>query len=163
MSKSLAIMNTKHQKFKTTHLKPSDIQSDWYLVDASQIALGRLATEVAKLLIGKHKINYSPHLNHGDHVIVINAQQCFLTGNKETTKKYYRHSGYLGNLSERTVAQQRALDARQIVYKAVKGMLPKNKLQAVRLDKLRIYSDDNHQQHAQKPTIYKLPQKEKIN
>ena len=118
--------------------------------------LGRIASEVAKLLVGKHKVNYSPHLNHGDYVIVINSDKCFLTGNKEATKTYYRHSGYIGNLSKRTIAQQRDLDSRVIIHKAVKGMLPKNKLQAVRLAKLRIYTDENHQQKAQKSIIHQI-------
>ena len=129
----------------------------WHLLDASQpIALGRLANLAAQLLIGKQKATYTPHLVEGDYVVVIYADQLKTTGNKEKEKIYYRHSGYPGSLKKRSLAQQRQLDSCQIIYAAVKGMLPKNKLQALRLQRLKIYAKGDHPHVAQKPIVYDL-------
>ena len=136
---------------KTHTTKPSEITREWWLVDADGVVLGRLASEVAKRLRGKHKPTYSPHLDTGDNVIVINASKVLLTGNKLMTKNYYRHSGYPGGL--RTIPYARIMSERPelAIEKAVKGMLPSNKLGRAMLKKLRVYAGAEHEQGAQNP------------
>lgn len=136
---------------KTHTTKPSEITREWWLVDAEGVVLGRLASEVAKRLRGKHKPNYSPHLDVGDHVIVVNAGKVLLTGNKLTQKEYFRHSGYPGGL--RSVPYTRIMQERPelAIEKAVKGMLPSNKLGRAMLKKLRVYAGAEHQHGAQNP------------
>lgn len=136
---------------KTHTTKPSEITRDWWLVDADGVVLGRLASEVAKRLRGKHKPSYSPHLDVGDHVVVINASKVLLTGNKLTQKQYFRHSGYPGGL--RTVPYTRIMSERPelAIEKAVKGMLPSNRLGRAMLKKLRVYAGSEHQHSAQNP------------
>ena len=141
---------------KTYHHKAADLQASWHLVDAHQLPLGRLATVCAQLLIGKHKPTYSPHLDNGDWVVVINAQTVALSGRKEEEKVYYRHSGYPGSLKQRTVAQQRQRDATKLVRQAIYGMLPKNKLRAGRNNRLKIYAQDVHPHHGQQPVPYPI-------
>ncbi|MBI4101023.1 50S ribosomal protein L13 [Candidatus Microgenomates bacterium] len=136
---------------KTYSAKPKEVTRQWYLVDAAQAPLGRMAALIATYLTGKHKAMYTPHIDCGDQVIVINAAKLKLTGNKLTQKVYYRHSGYPGALKSRTAAEQLARDPTKIVTEAVKGMLPKNKLQADRLARLKVYADAKHQHEAQKP------------
>jgi large subunit ribosomal protein L13 len=135
----------------TYSAKPKDVKRQWYLVDASSAPLGRLATEVARRLQGKHKPGYTAHIDVGDNVVVINAAKLKVTGNKKSQKTYYRHSQYPGGLSETTLEEQLKKDARKVIVSAVKGMLPKNKLQEPRLLRLRVYTDAEHEQTAQQP------------
>lgn len=136
---------------KTFSIKASEVSREWVLVDASKIPLGRVATEVSKLLVGKHKPTYSPNIDGGDNVIVINSDKVKLTGNKLDQKMYYRHSGYPGNLKSLSAKQIMQKDSTRLVKYAVKGMLPKNKLQSARLKRLRVFKNDKHTYQAQKP------------
>ena len=136
---------------KTYSAKPTDVQRTWYIVDAADHTLGRLATEIAIRLTGKHKPGYTTHIDVGDTVVVINAAQIKLTGNKLADKKYYRHSGYPGGIKE--VSLERIMETapeRAIEY-AVKGMLPKNKLQTERLKRLKVYPAAEHPHGPQAP------------
>ena len=136
----------------TTHsVKASEIERKWYVIDADGKVLGRLATEVAKLLKGKHKPTYSTHMDVGDHVIVINTEKMVLTGNKATDKIYRRHTGYIGNMKE---TQAKDMDPNKMLMLAVKGMLPKNTLGRKMLTKLRVYAGSEHENAAQKPEVY---------
>lgn len=121
----------------------------WQVLDASGQSLGRLAAQVAKLVIGKHKPHYVPYHDVGDQVIVTNCRHLKLSGRKWQQKRYYRHSGYVGGLSETSATEQFAKDPTSLLRIAVKGMLPKNKLQKKRLKKLKAYADDNHPHQAQ--------------
>ncbi len=136
---------------KTHSTKPDEITRDWWLVDADGVVLGRLASEVAKRLRGKHKPNFTPHLDVGDHVVVINASKVVLTGNKLTQKEMYRHSGYPGGL--RAVPYTRLMEERPelVIEKAVKGMLPSNRLGRAMLKKLKVYAGPEHKQGSQNP------------
>ena len=136
---------------KTYSAKPSDITRNWYVVDASKNTLGRVATKVATLLQGKHKPSFSRHIDCGDHIIVINAANLKVTGNKLEQKKYYRHSGFPGGIKETKLADALENDPTKVVIAAVKGMLPKNKLMDKRLERLKVYTDENHGHEAQKP------------
>lgn len=136
---------------KTFSLKPADISRAWVVVDAAEIPLGRLSTVVASRLIGKYKPTYTPHVDNGDYVIVINADSLVVTGDKETAKTYYRHSGFPGGLKERSLKEQRVLGSSKIIEKAVKGMLPKNKLASERLARLRVFGGAEHTHNAQQP------------
>jgi large subunit ribosomal protein L13 len=138
-------------KFKTWTAKQADLQGDWYVVDATGIALGRLASNVAKILKGKHKPTYTPHLNTGDHVIVVNASRVVATGNKADGKVYTRYSGYPSGLKRRTLRQQRELDPTFPVENAVRGMLQNNTLGAQMLKRLRVYAGADHEHQAQTP------------
>ncbi len=138
----------------TYSVKASEIERKWYVIDAEGKVLGRLATEVAKLLKGKHKPTYSTHMDVGDHVIVINTDKIVFTGNKLEDKMYRRHTGYIGNMKEETAKEVMAKDSTKAVMLAVKGMLPKNSLGRKMLTKLRLYSGAEHDQAAQKPEIY---------
>ncbi|MFQ5679912.1 MAG: 50S ribosomal protein L13 [Gemmatimonadota bacterium] len=136
---------------KTYSVKAKEIQRDWYLVDARDQVLGRLATQVARVLRGKHKPIYSPHLDVGDYVVVVNAREVRLTGRKAEQKTYFRHSGFMGG--ERHVPFRRMLRRRpeQVVRLAVKGMLPKNALGRQMLGKLRVYASAEHPHASQAP------------
>lgn len=136
---------------KTFSLKPADISRAWVVVDAAEIPLGRLSTVVASRLIGKYKPTYTPHVDNGDYVIVINADSLVVTGDKETAKTYYHHSGFPGGLKERSLKEQRVLGSSKIIEKAVKGMLPKNKLASERLARLRVFGGAEHTHNAQQP------------
>lgn len=136
---------------KTFSLKQADISRNWVVVDATEAPLGRLATVIATRLVGKYKPTYTPHIDDGDYVVVINAEKLVVTGNKETAKVYYRHSQFPGGLKERTLKETRALNPAAIIEKAVKGMVPKNKLAADRLARLRVFSGAEHTHSAQKP------------
>jgi len=129
---------------KTKSTTEAEITREWHLLDAKSQVLGRLATQIARLLTGKDKPNYVPHLDCGDHVVVTNASQVKVTGRKADQKMYYRHSGYPGGFKEISYQQQMAKDPREIIRHAVAGMLPKNKLRAPRLAKLRIFVDAKH-------------------
>ncbi len=136
---------------KTPTAKMENLQRDWHLVDASGKVLGRLASEIAQILRGKHKPIYSPHLDTGDHVIVINAKKVVLTGKKPQNKIYYRHSGYPGGLKAISYEHLAAQDPERILRMAVKGMLPHNALGRQIFRKLRVYSGAEHPHSAQKP------------
>ncbi len=136
-----------HQK--TYMQKSAVVKRKWHLLDAQDKILGRLATQITQLLIGKHKPSYTPHIDAGDYVIVINASKVAVSGKKENDKIYYHHSGYLGGLKQKTLAQMRAVAAPKIIEKAVKNMLPKNKLQSLRMNRLKVYAGAEHKHEAQ--------------
>ena len=140
---------------KTYTAKPHEIEQAWYLVDADQRTLGRLATEIADLLRGKGKPAYTPHVDTGDFVVVVNARKVRVTGKKLEQKIYYRHSGYPGGLRERTLAEQLERRPEEVIRKAVKGMLPKNKLASAQLRKLKVYAGPEHPHTAQNPVPLK--------
>lgn len=136
---------------RTFILKPADVERKWVVVDASSAPLGRVATLVAQRLVGKYNPSYTPHVDSGDHVIVINAGKPKLSGAKMDDKTYYRHTGFPGGIKATSVAQQLEKNPARIVEAAVKGMLPKNKLAADRMARLRVYAGSEHQHQAQKP------------
>ncbi|HZJ34648.1 MAG TPA: 50S ribosomal protein L13 [Candidatus Angelobacter sp.] len=136
---------------KTYSQKSSEVNRRWILVDASTAPLGRVATTVAKYLIGKYKPTYTAHVDGGDYVIVINAEKVVVTGAKETDKKYYRHSGYPGNIKETSLGEMRIKSPTKIIELAVKGMVPVNKLTDERLKRLRVFVGEDHTHTAQTP------------
>jgi len=143
---------------KTTQLKSPQINRKWHLIDLQGQTLGRVSTEIASLLIGKHKPESSPHLDNGDFVVAINAKDIKVTGKKMTDKLYQSHSGYPGGFKELRLEQVMAKDPRQVIEHAVKGMLPKNKLQQPRMRRLKVFVDNQHpyQNH------FKTPKKETV-
>lgn len=136
---------------KTYSQKPSEVVRNWHLVDASEIPLGRLSTVIAKLLIGKDKPTYTPHIDGGDYVVVINAKTVPVTGDKELQKIYYRHSGFPGGIRSARLEEVREKFPERIIEHSVKGMLPKNKLQAGRMARLKVFADSEHAHTAQTP------------
>ncbi len=136
---------------KTYSIRPKDVKRKWLLIDASGVSIGRLAAKVATLLQGKHKPEYTPHINTGDAVIVVNAASIGATGNKEQDKVYYKHSGYPGGIKAITLSDLRKKDPTLIVESAVKRMLPKGPLGREMFSNLRIYAGAEHQQTAQQP------------
>jgi large subunit ribosomal protein L13 len=136
---------------KTYNAKPGEVARDWYLVDAEGLTLGRLATRIADTLRGKGKPQYTPHVDTGDFVVVINAEKIAVTGSKLDQKRYYRHSGYPGGLRTRTLREQLDRRPTEVLRVAVKGMLPKNRLAARQLMKLKIYTGPEHPHDAQAP------------
>ncbi|EIJ79986.1 50S ribosomal protein L13 [Bacillus methanolicus] len=132
------------------------IERKWYVVDAAGQTLGRLASEVASILRGKHKPTYTPHVDTGDHVIIINASKIELTGNKLNDKIYYRHSQYPGGLKSRTALEMRTNYPEKMLELAIKGMLPKNSLGRQMFKKLHVYAGSEHPHQAQKPEVYEL-------
>lgn len=136
---------------KTYSQKPTEISRRWVLIDASEATLGRVATTIAKYLIGKYKPTYTAHVDNGDHVVVINSDKLVVTGAKETDKKYFRHSGYIGNMKEYSLGEMREKSSDEIIRLAVKGMIPANKLASDRLARLRIFKGDTHAHTAQTP------------
>ena len=143
---------------RTYSPKPGEIERRWHVIDASDVVLGRLASQAANLLRGKHKPTFAPHVDTGDFVIVINAEKIALTGDKATKKLAYRHSGYPGGLSATPVGELLEKDARKVVEKAVWGMLPKNKLGRQVLKKLKVYSGPHHPHQAQKAMPFEISQ-----
>lgn len=141
---------------KTTIVREKDIKRDWYIVDATGKTLGRFASKIAHILMGKHKPNFVKHLDLGDYVIVINVDKMVLTGKKLSTKKYYHHSGYPGGLKEIVYEELMKEKPGFVLKKAVKGMLPKNKLARKILKKLKVYSGSKHPHQAQKPKIIEI-------
>ncbi|RQD77460.1 MAG: 50S ribosomal protein L13 [Candidatus Syntrophonatronum acetioxidans] len=140
---------------KTTYMaKPREVEKKWYIIDASGKPLGRVATEVARVLRGKHKPQFTPHVDTGDHVIVINAEKVILTGKKLKQKKHYRHSRYPGGLKVVDYETLMREKPERAFYLAVKGMLPGNRLGRAMLKKLRVYRDDKHKQEAQQPEVW---------
>ncbi len=142
-------MNTLSYKTKST--RKEDVERDWYIVDATNVPLGRLCTKIANVLRGKHKPSYTPHIDDGDNIIVINAEKVRLTGNKWNDKEYLRYSGYPGGLKSRTAAEQLEKKPFFIVENAVRGMLPKNRLGRQMFKKLFVYVGGDHPHAAQKP------------
>lgn len=136
---------------KTYMAKSQELDRKWYVVDASGQTLGRLATQVATVLRGKHKPTYTPHVDTGDHVIIINAEQIELTGNKLHAKKYYRHSGHPGGIKEMTAFEMRQRRPERMLKLAIWGMLPHNKLGRQMIRKLRVYAGSEHPHEAQQP------------
>ena len=136
---------------KTYNAKPGEIDRLWYVVDAEGKTLGRLATQIADTLRGKGKPEYTPHVDTGDFVVVVNAEKIAVTGNKLDNKIYYRHSGYPGGLKERPLREELARRPTEVLRKAVKGMLPRNRLARAQITKLKIYAGPDHPHTAQKP------------
>ena len=136
--------------------KASEIQRAWHLVDADGLVLGRLATEVANLLRGKHKPTYAPHIDTGDHVVVVNADKIVLTAGKAVRKPVYRHSGYPGGLRSETYAQKLARKPEQAVRDTIRGMIPKTRLGRAQIGKLKVYAGPTHPHEAQKPQPYEV-------
>ncbi len=141
----------KNPNLKTYSAKPSEVTRAWYIIDASEAPLGRVATRIATLLTGKEKPMFTQHIDCGDHVVVINARNIVVTGDKMNTKMYYRHSHYPGGLKEATLAQKMEKDPTHALEHAVRGMLPVNKLRDGRLARLKVYADAEHKHEAQKP------------
>jgi large subunit ribosomal protein L13 len=138
---------------KTWNAKPAEVERRWYLVDADGETLGRLATRIADLLRGKGKPTYTPHVDTGDFVVVVNAEKIAVTGKKLQQKRYYRHSGYPGGLRSRTLAAQLERRPTEVVRAAVKGMLPRNKLGRAQIGKLKVYAGPDHPHQAQQPEL----------
>ena len=136
---------------KTYSQKASEIQREWWIIDANSLPLGKLAVVIADKLIGKSKVTYTPHVDNGDYVVVINAKDLKVTGEKMTDKHYYRHSGFPGGLKDLTLAEIIEKDPTIAIEKAVAGMIPKNKLQADRLARLRVFPGAEHAHTAQQP------------
>lgn len=136
---------------KTYAQKTAEIKREWWIIDASTMPLGKLAVVIADKLMGKSKVTYTPHIDNGDYVIVTNAEKLVVTGNKMVEKKYYRHSGYAGNLKELRLEEVIEKDPARAIREAVKGMLPKNKLAADRLKRLRVFAGEEHAHAAQNP------------
>ncbi len=141
---------------KTYNAKPGEIERLWYVVDAEGKTLGRLATQIADTLRGKRKPQYTPHVDTGDFVVVVNAEKVAVTGKKLDDKIYYRHSGYPGGLRSRTLREQLERRPTEVLRKAVKGMLPRNRLSRAQLNKLKIYAGPDHPHEAQAPKPMKL-------
>jgi len=141
---------------KTFTVKAGEIERRWYVVDAQGKTLGRLATQIARILRGKHKPIFTPHLDVGDYVIVINAEKIHVTGKKLDTKMYYRYSGYRGGLKSVVLSEQLQKHPDRVIRHAVRGMLPKNRLGRAMLKKLKIYAGDKHPHAAQRPEPLEL-------
>ncbi|MGH3568957.1 MAG: 50S ribosomal protein L13 [Pseudonocardia sp.] len=138
--------------------KPGDITHAWHVIDATDVVLGRLATHAATLLRGKHKPTYAPHMDTGDFVVIINAEKISVSGNKRESKFIYRHSGYPGGLRRRSVGEMIEKYPDRLVEKAVKGMLPKNRLGRAMGKKLKVYAGPSHPHAAQKPAAFEITQ-----
>ena len=136
---------------KTFSQKPTEVNRRWLVIDAAEAPLGRLATEIAKYLIGKYKPTYTPHIDGGDYVIVLNAKKAVVTGGKELQKIYYRHSGFPGGIKDARLEEVREKFPERIIESAVKGMLPKNKLSDERMKRLKVFVGTEHDHTAQKP------------
>ena len=141
---------------KTYVAKPDDRQRDWYVVDAEGKTLGRLATGLADVLRGKNKPEYTPHIDTGDFVVVVNAEKIRVTGDKLNSKRYWRHSGYPGGIRSRTLAEMLEKQPEEVIRKAVKGMMPRNSLARKQLLKLKVYAGPDHPHQAQKPETLEI-------
>ncbi len=141
---------------KTFSAKPAEVKRDWYVIDAEGKTLGRLSTEIARRLRGKHKAEYTPHVDTGDYIIVINAEKVHVTGTKELNKVYYKHTGYIGNMKSVTLGKLRQTYPERIIETAVQGMLPKNPLGRAMYRKLKIYKGATHNHQAQQPKLLEL-------
>lgn len=140
----------------TISAKPADVTRDWYLIDATDKTLGRLASEIAKRLKGKHKPIYTPHVDTGDCIVVINAEKVRITGNKLNNKMYYRYTGYVGNLKSINLSEMLEKHPERVIENAVKGMLPKNPLGRAMFRKLKVYAGSEHKHAAQQPQVLEL-------
>ena len=138
--------------------KPGDVQKNWYVIDATDVILGRLASQAATLLRGKHKPTFAPHVDNGDFVIIINADKVALSGNKRDAKFAYRHSGFPGGLRATPYSELLEKNPERAVEKAIRGMLPKNSLAAQQLSKLKVYAGPEHPHAAQQPTTFEITQ-----
>ncbi|MGD9985610.1 50S ribosomal protein L13 [Pseudonocardia sp.] len=138
--------------------KPGEITRAWHVIDASDVVLGRLATHAATLLRGKHKPTYAPHMDTGDFVIIVNAEKIAVSGNKREDKFVYRHSGFPGGLKQRSVGEMIEKHPDRLVEKAIKGMLPKNRLGRAMAKKLKVYAGPSHPHSAQKPQAFEITQ-----
>ena len=138
---------------RTFSAKPHEVNHDWYVVDASGKTLGRLATEIARRLRGKHKPEYTPHVDTGDYIIVVNADKVHVTGRKATDKMYHHHTGYVGNLKSISFEKLQARAPGRVIELAVKGMLPKNPLGRAMFRKLKVYAGPQHKHAAQQPQV----------
>src|SRR5687768_7549142 len=136
---------------KTFSAKPSDVTRKWYVLDASEAPLGRIATQAAQLLTGKGKPMFTHHIDTGDFIVIVNSDKLKVTGTKMEDKIYYSHSGYPGGLSDATLREKMAKDSTQVIIKAVRGMLPVNKLRDDRLKRLKVYTGPDHNHQAQQP------------
>ena len=136
---------------KTKSYKNTDLEKKWLLLDASNKTLGRLSAKISSILMGKNKAQYTPHNDLGDYIVVINAEKVKVTGNKDIQKKYYRHSGYPGGLKSSSFSEIIEKNPEEIILKAVKGMLPKNKLSNSMISKLKVYKGENHPHIGQNP------------
>ena len=141
---------------KTKTLKISEIEKNWWVADAESQVLGRLASKIAQVLRGKHKVNFVPHMDNGDCVVVVNAEKVMVTGNKEENKSYFRHTGYVGGVKMTSLAHLRRTYPERIIEKAVKGMLPHNKLGRRMLGHLKVYAGPNHPHAAQDPKTLEI-------
>ena len=135
----------------TASAKPAEVRRDWFLVDATGKTLGRLASEIARRLRGKHKVEYTPHVDTGDYIVVVNAEKIRVTGNKLQDKMYHHHTGYVGHLKSISLEKQLAKAPERVLQAAVKGMLPKNPLGRAMFKKLRVYAGAEHGHQAQQP------------
>ncbi|NDD28391.1 MAG: 50S ribosomal protein L13 [Proteobacteria bacterium] len=142
---------------RTFSIKAEEVQKEWFEIDAAGKTLGRLSCEIARVLTGKHKPTFSPHIDMGDHVVVVNAEQVVLTGKKLTDKFYWRHSGYQGSLRLTSAKDMLKRHPERVIEHAVKGMLPNNKLRAVRMGKLKVYAGAAHPHQAQSPKRLEVP------
>ncbi len=141
---------------KTFSAKPAEVKRDWYVIDADGKTLGRLSTEIARRLRGKHKAEYTPHVDTGDYIIVVNAEKIRVTGKKERDKIYYKHTGYIGNMKSISLGKLREKKPERIIETAVKGMLPKNPLGRAMFKKLKVYAGPSHQHQAQQPLALEI-------
>ena len=141
---------------KTVSTKPADVTRDWYVVDAEGLTLGRMSTEIARRLRGKHKPEFTPHVDTGDYIVVINASKIKVTGNKMNDKMYYKHTGYIGNLKSANLSTMLEKSPETVLMKSVRGMLPKNKLGNAMIKKLRIFSGSEHTHDAQQPELLEI-------
>jgi len=141
---------------KTFSAKPQEVRREWLVIDATDKALGRLAADIARYLRGKHKPEYTPHVDAGDHIVVVNAEKVTVTGRKTTDKIYYRHTGYPGGIKAQTFSELRDSHPERIIERAVKGMLPHNPLGRAMFKKLHVYAGSEHKHHAQQPKQLEL-------
>ena len=141
---------------KTKSYKNTDLDKKWLLLDARDETLGRLSSKIASILMGKNKAQYTPHNDLGDYVVVVNAEKIRVTGNKDIQKKYYKHTGYPGGLKSSTFSEIIEKNPENVILKAVKGMLPKNKLSSSMISKLKVYEGDNHPHVGQNPIKIEL-------
>lgn len=143
---------------KTTTLsaKPAEVRRDWFVIDANGKTLGRMATEIARRLRGKHKTIYTPHVDTGDYIIVVNAEKLHASGKKMKNKKYYHHTGYVGGIKSITLEKQLAKAPERVIQSAVKGMLPKNPLGRSMFSKLKVYAGEQHPHTAQQPIALEI-------
>ncbi len=138
---------------KTFSAKPESVKRDWFVVDATDKTLGRLSTEIARRLRGKHKPEYTPHVDTGDYIVVVNAEKVKVTGNKEQDKMYHHHTGYIGHLKSVNLSKLRETHPERILKTAVKGMMPKNALGRAMFKKLKVYAGEKHEHAAQQPQV----------